>query len=199
MIRIFIAEDDPIVLMGFVSMIRMLGYSICGTADDGSLAVSGILDTDPDIVLMDINMPKMDGLTAASEIMKKKKYPIIFVTGYHDENYIKRGTEVGAYYYLQKPVDEFDLKSAISIALARYGDHQKLSDNLKDVSIELDEAKQALIDRKIIERAKGILMDKFDMSEDKAFKYLQKKSQNKNIKIVEAAKGIIDADQSFDF
>lgn len=212
-LRVFIAEDDPVVLMGYQSMLRMLKHTVCGTALDGNDAVSGVLTSKPDIVIMDINLPGCDGITAANEIGKSLTVPIILVTGYQNESFITRSTESGAYYYLQKPIDEYDLKSAISICYARYQDSLNLKNNLdeansslEDANKELDEVKkelsatrQALNDRKVIERAKGVLIDKFGMSESAAMKYLQTASQKQNLKIVNIAQNILQADKEFNF
>lgn len=212
-LNIFIAEDDPIVLMGYKSMLRMLNHTVCGSALDGSLAISGVLELKPDLVIMDINMPGCDGITAANQITKTLNVPIILVTGYQNESFITRSAESGAYYYLQKPIDEYDLKSAISICYARYQDSLELKHNLNEVSSrledvheelhetkkELDATRQALNNRKIIDCAKGVLIDKFGMSESAAMKYLQTTSQKQNTKIVNIAQNILRADKEFNF
>lgn len=212
-LRIFIAEDDPVVLMGCRSMLRILGHTVCGSAMDGNSAVQGILEQKPDIAIMDINMPGCDGITAADQVTEKLDIPVILVTGYHNETFIDRSTRSGVYSYLQKPIDEYDLQSAISISYARHQDSLNLRNDLHEVSSQLEDAheelhevkkeldvtKQALIDRKIIDRAKGVLIDKFGMSEGAAMKYLQKTSQKKNVKIVNVAQDILRADKEFDF
>lgn len=198
-LRVFIAEDDPVVLMGCKSMLRILNHTICGSAMDGNSAVLGVLELKPDIVIMDINMPGCDGITAADQITEKMDIPIILVTGYHNENFINRSTKSKVYYYLQKPIDEYDLQSAISISYARHQDSLNLRHNLNEVKKELDDTKQALNDRKIIERAKGVLIDKFGMPESAAMKYLQNTSQKKNTKIVTVAQDILRADKEFNF
>lgn len=212
-LRIFIAEDDPIVLMGYKSMLRMLGHMVCGSALDGDHAISSVLDLKPDLIIMDINMPGCDGITAANQITKTLNIPIILVTGYQNESFITRSAESGAYYYLQKPIDEYDLKSAISICYARYHDSLELKNNLSEMSSrledaheeldetkkELDATRQALNNRKIIDCAKGVLIDKFGMSESAAMKYLQNTSQKQNIKIVNVAQNILRADKEFNF
>ncbi len=212
-LRVFIAEDDPVVLMGCKSMLRILKHTICGSAMDGNSTVRDVLQLKPDIVIMDINMPGCDGITAADQIKEKLDIPIILVTGYHNETFISRSTKSGVYYYLQKPIDEYDLQSAISISYARHQDSLNLRQNLNEannkleniheelheVKKELDLTKQALSDRKIIERAKGVLIDKFGMSEKAAMKYLQNTSQKKNIKITAVAQDILRADKEFDF
>lgn len=212
-LRIFVAEDDPVVLMGYKSMLRILEHVICGYATNGADAILGVLEQKPDLVIMDINMPKCDGISAADKILQVLNVPIILVTGYHSNNFANRSATSGAYYYLQKPIDEINLQSAIQISYARHKDSSDLEEKLtkanqalEDVHNELqatqDElitTKQALSDRKIIERAKGILMDKFSMSESAAMKYLQTSSQKKNIKIVAAAQDILSADKEFNF
>lgn len=212
-LQIFIAEDDPVVLMGYKSMLRILDHDVCGWATNGADAVLGVLKQKPDLVIMDINMPKCDGISAADKILQILNVPIILITGYHSDNFANRSAASGAYYYLQKPIDEVNLQSAIQISYARYKDSSNLEERLSKANqaltdasnellatqCELASTKQALSDRKLIERAKGILMDKFHMSENAAMKYLQTSSQKKNIKIVAAAQDIISADKEFDF
>ncbi|MCI8742462.1 MAG: ANTAR domain-containing protein, partial [Lachnospiraceae bacterium] len=162
---------------------------------------------------MDINMPGCDGITAANQITKMLNIPVILVTGYQNESFITRSTESGAYYYLQKPIDEYDLQAAISICYARYQDSLNLKkdlnvmstrletahEELHEVKKELDATRQALNDRKIIDRAKGVLMDKFGMTESAAMKYLQNTSQKQNTRIVKVAQNILNADKEFNF
>lgn len=185
-IRILIAEDEPLVLMGFEEMISDAGYDVADAVSDGETAVSRALELQPDLIIMDINMPGIDGLTAAERIKAKTDIPIIIVTGYRSEKFIDRASDAYVSAYLQKPVDEYELKSAIKLALAQM-------DKFRAVSQERDEAERKLSERKVIERAKGFMMDTFGLSEAQAMKALQKKSANENKKLYEVAKDIIEA------
>ncbi|MBR0397811.1 MAG: response regulator [Eubacterium sp.] len=185
-LRILIAEDEPLVLMGFEEMISDAGYIVADAVSDGETAVSRALELQPDLIVMDINMPGVDGLTAAERIKEKADIPIIIVTGYRSEKFIDRASGAYVSAYLQKPVDEYELKSAIKLALAQM-------DKFRAVSQERDEAERKLSERKVIERAKGFMMDTFGLSEAQAMKALQKKSANENKKLYEVAKDIIEA------
>lgn len=185
-LRILIAEDEPLVLMGFEEMISDAGYGVADAVSDGETAVSRALELQPDLIIMDINMPGVDGLTAAERIKEKADIPIIIVTGYRSEKFIDRASDAYVSAYLQKPVDEYELKSAIKLALAQM-------DKFRAVSQERDEAERKLSERKVIERAKGFMMDTFGLSEAQAMKALQKKSANENKKLYEVAKDIIEA------
>ena len=185
-LRILIAEDEPLVLMGFEEMISDAGYGVADAVSDGETAVSRALELQPDLIIMDINMPGVDGLTAAERIKEKADIPIIIVTGYRSEKFIDRASDAYVSAYLQKPVDEYELKSAIKLALAQM-------DKFRAVSQERDEAERKLSERKVIERAKGFMMDTFGLSEAQAMKALQKKSANENKQLYEVAKDIIEA------
>ena len=167
-------------------MISDAGYDVADAVSDGETAVSRALELQPDLIIMDINMPGVDGLTAAERIKEKADIPIIIVTGYRSEKFIDRASGAYVSAYLQKPVDEYELKSAIKLALAQM-------DKFRAVSQERDEAERKLSERKVIERAKGFMMDTFGLSEAQAMKALQKKSANENKKLYEVAKDIIEA------
>jgi response regulator NasT len=189
-LRILLAEDESIILMGLKSNIEKLGHRVIGQAFDGVEAVKLALKKEPDLLIIDINMPKMDGIEALKRINNQKFIPAIVVTGYNNEKLINRASKAGAFAYLIKPVDSNDIKPAINIARARFEEFKKL---LSD----LDDSKKALEARKIIERAKGIVMDRKNIKEKEAMKFLQKKSNDHNKKMIKIAKEIIEADQKF--
>lgn len=188
MLRIFIAEDDPVILMGFKVMIKRMGYQVIADACDGQIAVSEIIRTEPDLIVMDVNMPVMDGISALEEVRAKigKIIPSIIVTGYRDPEMIERATKAGVFAYLKKPIDEVEFLGAISIAIGRGTEAQQLKE-------ELQKSEKALQNRKLIERAKGILMDQFGLKEAEAMKALQKKSRDSNKTLSEVAKQMIAA------
>ena len=188
--RIFLAEDDPIILSGFSMMVQALGHEVVGMATDGKAAVEKILELQPDLILMDINMPQIDGISAIEACNREKVFPCIIITGYRDEEQIKRATVAGVYGYLHKPVDEYQLRAEISVVMERHRDYMRLEQ-------ELIHAKTSLEERKIIERAKGIVMDKMNLKEADAFSFLQKKSRDKNMKLINVAYEIIKANELF--
>jgi len=188
--RIFIAEDDPIILAGFTMMVRELGYEIAGQALDGESAIKQIMDSQPDLILMDVNIPKIDGISVIEQCNREKIIPSIIITGYRDEEQINRAVTAGVYGYLHKPVDEYELRVEISIAMKRHAEYLKLEK-------ELEKAVNNLEERKIIEKAKGIIMDTNGMKEAEAFRFMQKKSRDRNVKLIKLAQEIIDANELF--
>lgn len=186
-LRILLAEDEFLVLMGLKSNVEQLGYHVVGEATNGESAVELALEKKPDLIIMDINMPNLDGIEAIQKINEKLYIPSIIVSGYHDETLIKRATEAGVLYYLVKPVDIKDLQIAINISISKFEKMKKLQD-------ELDNTKNALEARKYIERAKGILMDRNHLKEPDAMKRMQEISRHHNKKMIDVAKEIIHAD-----
>jgi AmiR/NasT family two-component response regulator len=189
-LRILIAEDEYLVLMGIKSYVEKLGHQVVGTASDGLKAVELAIEKKPDLVIMDINMPYLDGIDAIKKINETLFIPSIIVSGYHDEKLINRATEEGVLYYLLKPIDIEDIKIAINISLSKFEEIKKLKDELKST-------KNALEARKYIEKAKGILMDRMNLIEVEAMNRLQKMSRDKNKKLVVIAKELIEADTLF--
>jgi AmiR/NasT family two-component response regulator len=189
-LRILLAEDEYLVLMGIKSYVEKMGHQVVGTASDGLKAVELAIEKKPDLVIMDINMPYLDGIDAIKKINETLFIPSIIVSGYHDEKLINRATEEGVLYYLLKPIDIEDLKIAINISLSKFEEIKKLQDELKST-------KNALEARKHIEKAKGILMDRMNLKEVEAMKRLQKMSRDKNKKLVVIANELIEADALF--
>ena len=151
-------RDDPIEMAGFCAILRDFGYQVAGQANTGRNAVAGVRQTQPDLILMDINMPETDGLTALEEINRERIIPCIIITGYKDPTLTERASQAGVFGYLQKPIDEYEIRSAIEIALRRFNEYEQLR-------AQLEASKQALADRKVLDRAKGILMDTMGMTE----------------------------------
>lgn len=190
-ISVLIAEDDSMVLLGFKSFLIQLGYNVVGEAYDGEMAVSLAKELHPDLLVMDVKMPKLDGIQALSEINREhsRLIPCVFVTAHSDDQLIERAKTCGAFNYLIKPVTIESLKVALEIAMQRYRDYQTAQDRLS-------EAQQALADRKLIERAKGYLMDNFNLKEKQAMEFLQKKSRETNKKLVAVARGILSMEET---
>lgn len=183
-LRIFIAEDEPIVLTGFQMMLDEIGHEVVGTASDGASAVKGILKEKPDMMLMDINMPDMDGISAIEKVNESLEIPAVVITGYRSQNYVNRAVRAGVYGYLQKPVDAYQLESTIRVAYTQFQKALEAKEGREN-------AERLLKERKVIERAKGLLMDQFGLSEAQAMKALQKKSADTNKKIYVVANEIL--------
>lgn len=189
-LRIFIVEDEPVILMGFKAMAEECGYDVIGSAMDGKSALNESIRLKPDIILMDINIPEMDGIMTAEQINKVMEVPIIIITGYKNDQYVERAVNVGVYGYLQKPIDEYGLKSAVLIAVQKFN-------KVREEKKGREDAEQKLKERKVIECAKGILMDQFGLTEAQAMKALQKKSANLNKKLYLIAEEIVKANQIY--
>ena len=184
-LQIYIAEDDPLVRMGFEAQIRLCGHKIAGTSGNGAEAIQEIIRLKPDVMILDIDMPEYDGITVAEKVNKVISVPAVIVTGYRSEEYADRASRAGIYAYLQKPIDEYELRLAINIA---HTQHMKQ----ESIRKEKMQAEQKLKDRVLIERAKGFLMDQFGLSDDQAMKALQKRSENSNTRMAEVARDILD-------
>lgn len=184
--KVIIAEDEALVLLGFKTLLIQLGYDVVAEAYDGHSAVDLCNALNPDFLIMDIKMPGLDGIQALELINQDRKeiIPCIFVTAHSDEYLIERAKHAGAFSYLIKPIRMDSLRAAIDVALERFEDYKRLSQ-------ERDNAKLQLEQRKLIERAKGYLMDNFDMKEKQAMEFMQKKSCTSNKKMVEVARAIL--------
>jgi len=186
--RVLIAEDNEKTRAFLTGQLELLGHSVVGSVANGREAVELAEKLDPGLVIMDIKMPEMDGVTAAKAISAKKVVPIILITGVSTDDIASHAIEAGIYAYLLKPVTKKQLDPAIKIALSRFHEFQGMKDEVVDL-------KEAIETRKLIERAKGILMKRCTISEDEAFKILQRYSQKENKKMREIAQSIISASE----
>jgi AmiR/NasT family two-component response regulator len=168
--RILIAEDETIIRLDLRQMLEKAGFDVCGEAKDGEEAVTLARTLEPDLVLLDVKMPKLDGIDAARRILEERPIPIVMVTAYGEEELVSRAVEAGVFGYLVKPFRETDLLPAIATARARY-------EELAALRAEADSLSEALAARKAIERAKGLLMQREGLSEQDAFARLRKASQ----------------------
>jgi two-component system, response regulator PdtaR len=183
--RIVIAEDEPIARLDLSQMLGNLGHEVVGEAGDGRTAVDLARDVTPDLVIMDIKMPgEIDGLGAASLLAEERVAPVLLLTAYSDQEFIDRAREAGVMGYLVKPYNENQLAPAIEVALARYGEFSQLHK-------ELGNTKEALMTRKIVERAKGVLMDTAGLKESEAFHRIQRLSMNSRKSMREVAEAIL--------
>jgi two-component system, response regulator PdtaR len=184
--RILIADDEAIRLMSLRAQLATLGMEVVGEATTGRDAVTLARETAPDLAILDIKMPEGDGIDAARAITTERPIPIIVLTAYTDHALVERAAAAGVFAYLVKPVAVEDLLPAILTAQARFGEFQELRKEVATLS-------EALHARKLIERAKGILMDRLRISEAEAFRRMQVQSQRENKRLVEIARAIITA------
>jgi AmiR/NasT family two-component response regulator len=184
--RILVADDDPVVALGLTKRLLGLGHEPIGPAADGAQAVALAKTEQPDLYLFDIEMPELDGLGAAAELANQGlRRPVVVVTGVEDPELIDRSIASGVGAYLTKPVDDRELDAAIKLAASRHAEFAALE-------AEVDRAQQALADRKIVERAKGLLMTALGLSEQDAFRRLQLTARERNLKLAEVAQRIVE-------
>jgi response regulator NasT len=184
--RVLIAEDDPLIALGLAERLRSLGHEPLGPACDGEQAVELAKSSSPDLYLFDIEMPNLDGLEAARQLTADGfRRPVVVVTGVDDPSLIERSIASGVSAYLTKPVDSRELGAAIGLAAARHAEFQALE-------AEVDRTQQALEDRKLVERAKGLLMTALNLSEQDAFRRLQLTARERNLRLADVAGRIVE-------
>ena len=169
-VRVLIAEDETIIRLDLKEMLERAGFDVCAEARDGMEAVEFARSTAPDVAVLDVKMPRLDGIEAARRILDERPIPIVMLTAYGQDELVSRAVEAGVFGYLVKPFRESDLLPAIRTARARH-------EELAALREEADSLAEALAARKAIERAKGLLMEKEGLSEDEAFARLRKASQ----------------------
>ena len=190
--RVLVAEDDPIIGLALFERLRSLGHEPLGPAGDGSEAIELARAESPDLYLFDVEMPKVDGLEAAATLARAGlRRPVVVVTGVDDPTLIDRAIATGVSAYLTKPVDSRELEAALALAAARHAEFEALE-------AEVDRAQQALEDRKLVERAKGLLMSALGLSEQDAFRRLQRTARERNLKLADVAAQIVEQQDLLD-
>ena len=180
--KILIAEDETIIRLDLRKLLEEAGHEVCAEARDGAEAVELVEVHDPDLAILDVKMPRLDGIEAAKRILEERPIPIVMLTAYGQDELVARAVEAGVFGYLVKPFRETDLLPAIATARARH-------EELTALREEADSLADALAARKAIERAKGILMEKDGLTEQEAFERLRRASQlsGKPLKVVAEA------------
>jgi AmiR/NasT family two-component response regulator len=168
--RILIAEDETLIRLDLRQLLESAGFDVCAEARDGEEAVELARSEEPDLAVLDVKMPRIDGIEAARRILDERPIPIVMVTAYGEQELVARAVEAGVFGYLVKPFRETDLLPAIATARARH-------DELRALREEADSLAEALAARKAIERAKGLLMERDGLTEAEAFARLRKASQ----------------------
>lgn len=190
--RVLVADDDPLIARGLVERLRSLGHDPVGPAKDGQQAVSLARENALDLYLFDVEMPGIDGLEAARQLTTDGlRRPVVIVTGVDDPDLIERSIASGVSAYLTKPVDARELEAALALAAARHAEFEALE-------AEVDRAQQALEDRKLVERAKGLLMSALKLSEPEAFRRLQLTARKRNLRLAEVARTIVEQQSLLD-
>src|SRR5881275_198301 len=168
--RVLVAEDETIIRLDLRDLLERAGFEVCAEARDGEEAVALARSARPDVAIMDVKMPKLDGIEAARRILDERPIPIVMLTAYGQDELVARAVEAGVFGYLVKPFREQDLLPAIRTARARHEELTALRDEAESLT-------EALAARKSIERAKGLLMEREGLSEQEAFARLRKASQ----------------------
>jgi AmiR/NasT family two-component response regulator len=169
-LRILVAEDETIIRLDLRQTLERAGFEICGEARDGEEAVELARSEKPDLAVLDVKMPRLDGIEAARRILAERPIPIVMLTAYGQEELVARAVEAGVFGYLVKPFRDTDLLPAIQTAKARHAELEALRDEAESLA-------DALATRKLVERAKGLLMEREGLSEQDAFTRLQRASQ----------------------
>lgn len=188
-IRVIIADDESVLRLDLKEMLTNLGYIVVGEVGDGESAVNLARKLMPDLVIMDIKMPGMDGIEAAQILTQERVAPVLLLTAYSQRDLWERAKEAGVVGYLVKPFREGDLAPAMEVVLSRYREFQTLEKEVEDL-------KEALETRKVVERAKGILMEVQGLTEPQAFRRIQKMSMDTRRSMKEIAEAIILAHQA---
>ena len=186
--RILIAEDEPLVRLDLREMLTALGYQVVGEASDGATAVRLARETRPDIVIMDIQMPELNGLDAAQILTAENIAPVLLLTAYSQKELVERAQRVGVVGYLVKPFRDSDIQPAVEVALARFEEFRAVREQVRTLE-------ESLETRKIVDRAKGILTDTQGLKEADAFRRIQKLSMDARKSMREVAEAILLAHQ----
>jgi AmiR/NasT family two-component response regulator len=187
-LRVLVADDESIIRLDLRETLRKMGHEVIGEAGDGRRAVELARQLKPDLVILDIKMPEMDGIDAAKVISTEKIAPVVLVTAYSQIDLVHRAQDAGVFGYVVKPFKESDLLPAVGIATARFREYLEISQQAASLQ-------EALDSRKLVERAKGLLMQKHSLTEQEAFRRIQVQSMNTRRSMKEIAEAIIIASE----
>ncbi|CBH48560.1 response regulator NasT [Prescottella equi] len=183
--RVVVAEDEVLIRLDLVEMLREEGYDVVGEAGDGQRAVELAEELRPDLVIMDVKMPRRDGIDAASEIAAKRIAPVVILTAFSQRELVERARDAGAMAYLVKPFSKSDLVPAVELAASRFVEISLLEREVANLSDRLET-------RKVIERAKGMLMQSQNLSEPEAFKWIQRAAMDRRTTMKAVAEVVLD-------
>ncbi|MFM9872124.1 MAG: ANTAR domain-containing response regulator [Fimbriimonadaceae bacterium] len=182
--RVLIADDDPIIRLDLRQMLESIGYEVIAEAEDGQIAVNLATSEKPDVCLLDVKMPNMDGIDAANHLAENGIAPVVLLTAYSDSELIERAKQAGVFGYLVKPFKPSDLSPAIEVARSRFESNQLLNKEVSDLTERLEA-------RRAIEKAKGLLMRDQNVDEAEAYRRIQTQSMNARKSMKEVADAII--------
>ncbi|HET6562096.1 MAG TPA: response regulator [Marmoricola sp.] len=182
--RVVIAEDEALIRMDLAEMLAEEGYDVVGQAGDGETAVRLAEEHRPDLVVLDVKMPKLDGIAAAQRIATRRIAPVVILTAFSQRDLVERARDAGAMAYLVKPFSKNDLMPAVEMAVSRFSELQQLEAEVADLSERLET-------RKLVDRAKGVLQQQLELSEPDAFRWIQKTAMDLRLSMRQVAEGVI--------
>jgi response regulator NasT len=182
--RVVIAEDEALIRLDLAEMLAEEGYDVVGQAGDGGAAVELAERHRPDLVVLDVKMPRLDGITAAQRIAEKRIAPVVILTAFSQRDLVQRASDAGAMAYLVKPFGKSDLLPAIEIAVSRFAELQTLEAEVADLTERLET-------RKLVDRAKAVLQERLGLSEPDAFRWVQKTAMDLRLSMRQVAEGVI--------
>ena len=183
--RAVVAEDEALIRMDVVETLRDAGFDVVGEAGDGAKALELALELRPDVVVMDVKMPEMDGISVAEKIAKQMAAPVVLLTAFSQQGLVERASDAGVMAYVVKPFTPSDLLPAIEIAIARFEQITQLESEISDLTSRFEARKQ-------IDRAKGLLQSKMGLTEPEAFRWIQKTSMDRRLTMREVADAVVD-------
>lgn len=183
--RVVVAEDEPLIRLDIVESLTEAGYEVVGEAGDGEAAVALVDELEPDVVVMDVKMPGLDGISAAEQIMKDRSCAVVMLTAFSQKDLVNRARDAGAMAYVVKPFTPSDLLPALEIAISRFQEIVSLESEIADLTERFET-------RKRVDRAKGILMTKMGLTEPEAFRWIQKTSMDRRLTMREVADAVIE-------
>lgn len=183
--RAVVAEDEALIRMDIVETLREGGYDVVGEAANGEEAVALAKEHKPDVMVMDIKMPVMDGITAAEHIAQDRLAPVVLLTAFSQTELVERARDAGAMAYVVKPFTPGDLLPAVEIAASRFVEIRALENEIADINDRMET-------RKLVERAKGLLMETMKLNEPESFRWIQKTSMDRRLTMKEVAEAVVD-------
>ena len=183
--RVVVAEDETLIRLDIVETLKEAGYDVVGEAPDGETAVRLVTELEPDVVVMDVKMPGMDGISAAEKIMADRTCAVVMLTAFSQAELVERARDAGAMAYVVKPFTTADLLPALEIAISRFQEISSLESEIADLNERFET-------RKRVDRAKGLLMTKMGLTEPEAFRWIQKTSMDRRLTMREVADAVID-------
>jgi response regulator NasT len=184
-LRVLVVEDEALIRLDLVEMLGEEGYVVAGEAGDGEQAVALARELAPDLVIMDVKMPKVDGIAAAAQIVEERIAPVVMLTAFSQRELIEQARDAGAMAYLVKPFARRELVPAIELAVSRFAEKRALEDEVATLSDRLET-------RKVVDRAKGLLMSRQSMSEPDAFRWIQRTAMDRRTTMKAVAQAVVD-------